>query len=153
MALFEYSPDSLLADIPTMYAFPSLNDVYAAWKEHLEKRGARVKLGTEVLNVKDRRSSPEGVILCYKDSNGTRNQDSIEVESFDELILAVDADSCLKILSSQASWLEKKVLGNVKYFYDISVTHCDCEYMEKACFSNFLSEQNAFRLMILKSVL
>ena len=131
MALFEYSPESLLADIPTMYAFPNLNDVYSTWKEHLEKRGARVRLNSEVLSVKDRRASPEGVILCYKQNDASRNQDAVEIENFDELILAVDADSCLKILGNQASWMEKKVLGNVKYFYDISITHYDYAYMEK----------------------
>ena len=103
MALFEYSPESLLADIPTMYAFPHLNDVYSTWKEHLEKRGARVRLNSEVLSVKDRRASPEGVILCYKQNDASRNQDAVEIENFDELILAVDADSCLKILGNQAS--------------------------------------------------
>ena len=131
MALFEYSPESLLADIPTMYAFPNFNDVYSAWKEHLEKRVARVRLNSEVLSVKDRRASPEGVILCYKQNDASRNQDAVEIENFDELILAVDADSCLKILGNQASWMEKKVLGNVKYFYDISITHYDYAYMEK----------------------
>ena len=35
-------------------------------------------------------------------------------EEFDELIMAADADSTLKILGENASWLERKILGNVK---------------------------------------
>lgn len=51
--------------------------------------------------------------------------------TFDEIILAADADSSLRMLGSEATWMERKVLGNVKYFYDISVTHHDRKYMEK----------------------
>lgn len=35
-------------------------------------------------------------------------------DQFDELIMACDADACVKILGKEASWLERKVLGNVK---------------------------------------
>ncbi|EJC98286.1 FAD/NAD-binding domain-containing protein [Fomitiporia mediterranea MF3/22] len=128
MSLFEYSPDSLLAEIPTMLAFPNLNDVYAAWKKHLEERGARICLGTEVLEVLERKKGR--VILRYKpsdDEDGTKS----DIECFDELIFAADADSCLKMLEEEVTWKEKKILGNVKYFYDISVTHYDREYMTK----------------------
>ncbi|KAL5523247.1 hypothetical protein ACEPAF_1514 [Sanghuangporus sanghuang] len=128
MSLFEYSSDSLLADVPTMLAFPDLHDVYEAWKKYLEERGARVRLCTEVLQVLGRNS--DNVILRFKPAND-QDEENSDVEYFDELIFAADADSCLKMLGDQASWMEKKVLGNVKYFYDISITHCDREYMEK----------------------
>ena len=52
---------------------------------------------------------------------------------FDQLILAIDADSSLKLLDKQASWKEKRVLGNVKYLYDVTITHNDLEYMKKVC--------------------
>lgn len=118
-----------------MLAFPNLNDVYGAWKKHLEERGARIRLGTEVLQVLDRKEG--SVILRFKHpanlgEDTEENEMNTDVEYFDELIFAADADSCLKILGERASWMEKKVLGNVKYFYDISVTHYDREYMEKA---------------------
>ena len=48
---------------------------------------------------------------------------------FDQIILAIDADSCLKLLHGEASFMEKRVLGNVKYLYDVTVTHNDLQYM------------------------
>ncbi|KAI5122113.1 hypothetical protein M0805_002235 [Coniferiporia weirii] len=128
MSLFEYSPDSLLADIPTMLAFPNLNDVYAAWKKHLEERGAQVRLRTEVTHVHERKTGC--VTLRYAAADASEGAQG-KIECFDEVVFAVDADSCLNILRDEATWMERKVLGNVKYFYDISVTHCDREYMAK----------------------
>jgi predicted NAD/FAD-binding protein len=54
-------------------------------------------------------------------------------EWFDEVIFACDADSALKILQRerQETWWEKKVLGNVKYKWDVTITHGDIEYMKK----------------------
>lgn len=73
-------------------------------------------------------SSP--VHIKYKVAHGGLESQHRE-NYFDELILAVDADSCLKILGKQASWMEKKVLGNVKYLYDVTITHNDHDYMRK----------------------
>ena len=107
MSLFQYSPDSLLAEIPTMLAFPNLNDVYDAWRKHLEERGARIRLGTEVLQVLGREEG--SVVLRFKcPSNGdseAEDNSSTDCEYFDELIFATDADSCLKMLGDQASWM------------------------------------------------
>ena len=61
--------------------------------------------------------------------------DTLETEPqtayFDTIILAIDADSCLKLLGKQASFKEKRVLGNVKYLYDVTITHNDLAYMKK----------------------
>ncbi|KAH8108787.1 FAD/NAD-binding domain-containing protein [Phellopilus nigrolimitatus] len=128
MSLFEYSPDSLLADIPPMLAFPNLHDFYAVWQAHIEARGAHVCLGTEVMHVLERKKG--GVVLKSKRTDAAEDEQG-DAERFDEVVFAADADSCLKILGDQATWKEKKILGNVKYFYDISVTHYDREYMAK----------------------
>lgn len=127
MSLFEYSPDSLLADIPTMRAFPSLHDVYDAWRKYLEEKGIRVLLCTEVTSILQRQKG--NVVIKFKDANPESSK--FDTERFDEIIMAVDADSALKILGYHASWKEKKILGNVKYFNDISVTHYDSDYMKK----------------------
>lgn len=50
---------------------------------------------------------------------------------FDQIIMAIDADSCLKLLRSEATFFERRVLGNVKYLYDVTVTHNDLAYMKK----------------------
>jgi predicted NAD/FAD-binding protein len=70
--------------------------------------------------------------IQYKDMS-----DNLEIEPqtayFDQLILAIDADSCLKLLGNEATFLEKRVLGNVKYLYDVTITHNDLAYMKKVC--------------------
>ena len=71
----------------------------------------------------------QNVVLKYRDA---KDEEAPEfTEGFDEIIFAADADACLKVLGKQATWMEKHVLGNVKYFWDISVTHYDKEYMDK----------------------
>lgn len=127
MRLFEFSSDSLLADIPTMLAFPNLHDVYDAWREHISERGAYVRLETEVTRVIERKDGNVRLRSKRLNAEGEGERE----ESFDEVIFAVDADSALKILGNQATWKERKILGNVKYFYDISVTHYDRDYMAK----------------------
>ena len=55
----------------------------------------------------------------------------LRTAEFDSLILATDADSALAILGKEASWLERHVLGGVKYLHDLTVTHMDTDYMRK----------------------
>ena len=55
----------------------------------------------------------------------------IQTAFFDEIILAIDADSALRILGNEATWTERRVLGSVKYLYDVTITHNDLEYMKK----------------------
>ena len=120
-----------------MLAFPNLNDVYAAWKERLETCGAHVRLKTEVTQIVERKKGR--VTLKCRPADGS--DEGCETLVFDELILAADADSSLKILGKEASWLERKVLGNVKYFYDVSITHHDREYMEKVSAASYAMSQ------------
>ncbi|KZS98303.1 FAD/NAD-P-binding domain-containing protein, partial [Sistotremastrum niveocremeum HHB9708] len=128
MRLFEFNDKSLLASIPTMLGFPKLHDVYQTWKTRITEAGnVTFKLGHEVHGVVQRKAANKGgVIVEYKDPNGELHQ-----ESFDEIILACDADSALKLLGKTATWKEKKVLGSVKYLYDVTITHNDLGYMQK----------------------
>jgi predicted NAD/FAD-binding protein len=48
--------------------------------------------------------------------------DEEHTDTFDELIMACDADSCLKILGKGASWKERKILGNVKVASPLSIS-------------------------------
>ncbi|KAG8848998.1 hypothetical protein FRB91_010324 [Serendipita sp. 411] len=134
MKLFDYSPDSFLASIPPMRAFPKLSDVYAEWKTRLEDSGVTFALETQVLSVERNKSGVTILTQNVKNSNtlheGEILGDNLEMH-FDEIILACDADTALKILGKDATFLERKVLGNVKYLYDVSITHSDQEYMEK----------------------
>ncbi|OCH84894.1 FAD/NAD-P-binding domain-containing protein [Obba rivulosa] len=132
MRLFEYDQKSLLASIPTMLAFPKLHDVYQGWQSEIASRGnVTFKLNHEVLRVVSRSSKKQGTVqIEYKISDG-EIETHPQSADFDELILAVDADSALKLLGKEASWMEKKVLGSVKYLHDVTITHYDLEYMQK----------------------
>ena len=142
-----------------MRAFPKLSDLYATWKRVAEETG-NVRIVTQRVVTRVKRSSGKtgSVKVWTRSTQGTnKDQDVIGAgeeeigEEFDELILAVDADAALKILGDDASWMEAKVLGNVKvnpflissvillpikrlqYLWDVTVTHNDFEYMNKVC--------------------
>ncbi|KZT71023.1 FAD/NAD(P)-binding domain-containing protein [Daedalea quercina L-15889] len=146
MRLFEYSDKSLLASIPTMLAFPKLHDVYEAWKMEAASRGnVTFKLGQEVVEILSRHA--KGNIASdpvHVRSKITKDgQEDFQEDLFDELILAIDADSCLKLLGKQSTWMERKVLGNVKYLYDVTITHNDLDYMRKYYETQYDSSHNA----------
>ncbi|KAH9935339.1 FAD/NAD-P-binding domain-containing protein [Fomitopsis serialis] len=86
------------------------------------------RLGHEVVEVMSRHEKGGAAAsgpVHIKLKTSIDGQESFEEEFFDELILAIDADSCLKLLGKQSTWMERKVLGNVKYLYDVTITHND----------------------------
>lgn len=146
MALFEFSPEQFLAEIPEMRAFPQLSSVYRAWQTECESRGnVSFSLKTEVVSVdrsyhwRDEKSGTkkQGVKIKVRETEGVGLDQLVKgpgkerEEVFDEMIVACDADAALKILGKDASWMEKKVLGNVKYLWDVTTTHNDFDYMQK----------------------
>jgi len=52
-------------------------------------------------------------------------------EDFDEVVFACPANVARQILSSTGSWWQKKILSNVEYYHDLTVTHTDADYMKK----------------------
>ncbi|PVG03214.1 FAD/NAD(P)-binding domain-containing protein [Serendipita vermifera] len=134
MKLFEFSPESFLASIPPMKAFPRLSEVYTTWKERLQAKGVEFLLETQAISVIRKKDGVTLSVQDVKNSNTLHENESmgeIRQLQFDEMILACDADTALKILGTGATSMEQRVLGNVKYLYDVSVTHCDRDYMEK----------------------
>ncbi|CDO76022.1 hypothetical protein BN946_scf184665.g14 [Trametes cinnabarina] len=144
MRLFEYDSKSLLASIPTMLAFPKLHDVYQAWRSEIASRGnVEYKLNHEVLRVVSRTAKKDGPVqIEFKVAEGDL-ETAPQIAAFDELILAIDADSALKLLGKEATWMEKRVLGSVKYLYDVTITHNDLEYMQKYYETRYNPEHNA----------
>ncbi|KAF9534035.1 FAD/NAD-P-binding domain-containing protein [Crepidotus variabilis] len=155
MRLFEYSPKTFLATIPKMCAFPCLSDLYSTWKSVIEAQSTpsvtdrsheppapavQITLSREVTHIKRHSNSSNArgsVEVWSRPTKGTGNDQMViepgeeEKEEFDEIIICTDGDAALKILGDDASWLEKKILGNVIYLWDITVTHNDIAYMEK----------------------
>ena len=155
MRLFEYSEESLLASVPTMMAFPELARIYAVWKEEVTKHGnIRIETAREVTDIqrgtKAARQAGGHVLVTSRrvGQDGkplTTGDEEERTESFDELILACDADTSLRLLGKGASWRERKILGSVAYKWDITTTHNDVEYMRKHYELDYTDKFNADR--------
>ncbi len=93
------------------------------------------KIHHQVLRVVSRNAKEDGgpVRVEFQKSLNYTKTNSL-LATFDELILAIDADSALNLLGKEATWKERMVLGNVKYLYDVTITHNDLDYMNKVCF-------------------
>lgn len=144
MRLFEFSSESLLASVPHMKAFPELARVYGEWIKTVEKNGnVHVEANCPVLSIERGTKSAKDkggyVLATIKESN--------RQEVFDDVIFACDADSALKILraGSGPTWKEKRVLGNVLYKWDVTVTHHDWDYMCKHYQMRYDDQYNANR--------
>ncbi|KAM5530388.1 hypothetical protein V8D89_015949 [Ganoderma adspersum] len=144
MKLFEFDEKSLLASIPTMLAFPKLHDVYQAWKEDIESRGnVQFKLHHQVLRVVSRNAKGGGPVQVEFQASLNHTRNAPQLATFDELILAIDANSALDLLGKEATWKERMVLGSVKYLYDVTITHNDVDYMNKYYETQYNVEFNA----------
>ena len=121
--------------------------MYQAWKSEISSRGnVNFKLGHTVTRVVSRNAKESGakvgvVQIEYSAPHGDM-EGAVQTASFDELILAIDANSALKLLGRQASWMEKRVLGSVKYLYDVTITHNDIDYMKKVRLPYFSSSMH-----------
>lgn len=60
-----------------------------------------------------------------------------QTQDFDELVLCCRADEAKKLLDRHATMKEKFVLGGVKFYNDITVTHSDSEYFQSIFESRF----------------
>lgn len=122
MRLWLFDGEGLVSGLPVMYTFPRLGEFYADWRRDLEgeEKGVRVLLGTEVGVL---RRDGDGVVLAMHRQDGQQVE-----EKFDEMVLCTPADESLKILGRHATWKEKWVLGGVKFFDDVTITHGDAEY-------------------------
>lgn len=129
MKLWEYDPDTLLPNLPTMYTFPNLGSFYQDWATDLQSKGVEIRLNTTIKIIE---RSKTGVILKSQPNGGDTAQPESDpvTETFDELVLCCPADESKKLLGAQATWREKYVLGGVKFFNDITITHSDSEYFQ-----------------------
>ncbi|CAF0908811.1 unnamed protein product [Brachionus calyciflorus] len=116
LRLFDYDTSFLLSQTPEMFAFQNLESIYITI---LENSKCQKYFNRSVETI------TRGSRILITDNKGIQ-------EEFDELIFACDAETCLKLLGKNgASFMERKVLGNVKYYNDITVTHEDYDYMQK----------------------
>lgn len=150
MSLWDYDPDTLLPNLPSMYTFPNLGNFYRDWTEDLRSKGVNFKmpceveilqrdkkkvvLRTKIKDLDERSQSNVPKTLSEAQSNGQAE------EEFDELILCTQAEDTLKVLGRHATWREKWVLGGAKYYNDITVTHSDSKYFQSIFENRFRDE-------------
>lgn len=106
-----------------------------AWRSEIASQGnVTFKFNHEVRCIVSRNSKdPKGPIQIEYIIAAESTETAPQTAHFDQLILAIDADSSLKLLRNEATFMEKRVLGNVKYLYDVTITHNDLQYMKKVC--------------------
>ncbi|RDW93616.1 putative flavin-containing amine oxidasedehydrogenase [Aspergillus mulundensis] len=119
MRLWEYDSEGLMTNLPTMCTFPNLGEFYETWKNDLEIKGVRIHLNTEIEIL---HRDHDGVVLSLHTPDGEKK------EAFDTMVLCTPADESLRLLGRNANWKERWVLGGVKFFDDVTVTHTDATY-------------------------
>ena len=150
LALFEYSAKRLIDSEPTNFAFRSLDTFYnQKMRPYLESRGVRILTSHRAEQVLKRNRT--GVTLRISNLAGCAGVefraggDQLKLsgqqcgasaqktweEDFDDIVFACPASVALEILGNQSTFWERQVLGSVEYFHDLSVTHCDEEYMKE----------------------
>jgi predicted NAD/FAD-binding protein len=126
LRLFDYDPERFLSETPKMFAFSPLEEIYALIAQRIYEYSDKHRILTncQVVNV-DRRAKGVQVTWVKKES------DESYTEHFDHVVFACGAEATLKILSTKATFFERWVLGNVRYYDDVTYTHTDRDYMNK----------------------
>ncbi|KAL9112687.1 MAG: hypothetical protein Q9227_002990 [Pyrenula ochraceoflavens] len=136
MKLWDYDPETLLPNLPTMVTFPKLDQFYKDWAADLRSKGVDIRLSTDVTAILER--SKKGVVLSTapfdpdrRDRWGEHTGPEATTERFDELIICTLADDAKNLLGKTATWREKFVLGGASFYDDITITHSDSSYFSK----------------------
>jgi hypothetical protein len=61
MKLWDYDPDTLLPNFPTMMTFPKLDQFYKDWAADLRSKGVDIRLKTDVTEISQRTS--KGIVI------------------------------------------------------------------------------------------
>ncbi|KAI9762299.1 MAG: hypothetical protein M4579_000447 [Chaenotheca gracillima] len=146
MKLWDYDPETLLPNLPTMVTFPHLHVFYEDWAKDLRSKGVDIRLNTDVTSIMGR--GKDGVVLQTRPFNPEKRDETGKrvgehtgatnrTETFDEMVLAVLADDAKKILGKTATWKEKFILGGARFFDDITITHSDSKYFQSVYETKF----------------
>jgi hypothetical protein len=120
LRLFDYDPARLLSQSPEMFAFPPLRDVYGALGTALVSAGVRVCTSRACARVV--RSPGAADAMVASDAAGA-------TQGFDAVVFACDAAAARRMLGGGATFWERRVLEGVRYYDDVTYTHCDAAYM------------------------
>ncbi|KAK0720208.1 hypothetical protein B0H67DRAFT_575332 [Lasiosphaeris hirsuta] len=156
-----YPPDkgSIASNLPPMVVFPNLSQFYDTWRLDLVKKGAKVRLSTELTEVVRRDSKGVTVRMIkrtpasdgHSRSSAWAAEDDISLadanapettEDYDEIVLCCLADTAKRLLGRTASFRERRVLGSAKFSDDITITHSDSTYLRNH-YENFFNHSQA----------
>ncbi|KAG0153958.1 hypothetical protein PDIDSM_1337 [Penicillium digitatum] len=140
MKLWDYDPDTLLPNLPTMYTFPNLSNFYLDWTSDLREKGVEIRLNCHASIIE---RGKKGVVLQLQDHEDGYTKGDPSIEQFDDLVMCCPADEAKRILDHHATWREKYVLGGVKFYNDITITHSDSTYFQKIFETNYDAELSA----------
>ncbi|GIL79652.1 hypothetical protein Vretimale_12249 [Volvox reticuliferus] len=121
LRLFDYCPKRLLNSVPEMFAFPVLEDI---WTTIARKSNFKLCCSRPLdkLRRQPRSNGNSGVVVAT-DASGVS-------EVFDEVVFACDAETVLRTMENP-TWLERRLLRNVRYYTDFCLTHEDHDYMSR----------------------
>jgi predicted NAD/FAD-binding protein len=116
LKLFDYNSQRLLASQADMFAFDKLSNIYQSLVDkciEISHNQTKFYFNQSITNIQS--------TSVYTDSDQL-------IDTFDQIIFACDAETVLKILD-KPSRIQQAVLGNVRYFDDVTYTHTDLDYM------------------------
>ncbi|KAI9632138.1 uncharacterized protein MKK02DRAFT_20857 [Dioszegia hungarica] len=134
---YKIDEKSLSSNLPPMVVFPESSKFYEKWHKDMESKGVTVRLNTELVEIKSRSPTVKVMLRARRPEADLHNanfgdQDiPPQEEEFDEIVLAVLADTSKRVLGKQGGMMEKFVLGNTKWSDDVTVTHTDVDYIRK----------------------
>jgi phytoene dehydrogenase-like protein len=104
MKLWEYDPDTLLPNLPTMYTSPNLSSFYRDWAEDLRAKGVDIHLNCHPRILERGRN---GITLELLDHDQNQTPGPPSTEKFDDLVMCCPADEAKRLLDRHATWREK----------------------------------------------
>ncbi|KAF9892117.1 hypothetical protein FE257_002523 [Aspergillus nanangensis] len=140
MRLWDYDPDTLLPNQPTMVTFPNLGDFYRDWTGDLRSKGAHIRLNTRVeilhrdshgVTLQTHSATTTTTTTTAEPSEPSEPADPPRPEKFDDLVICIPADEAKSLLGGLATWRENYVLGGVRFFDDLTITHSDSTYFNR----------------------
>jgi hypothetical protein len=144
MKLWEYDPQTLLFNMPSMFTFPHMGDFFRDWAADLRRKGVSIRLNTEALEVIQRNG--DGIILRTRllDSDPRIGSGPVEIEvnqeSFDDMVICIFAQDAIRILGKTATRAEKFVLSSKRYYIDATIIHTDARYFQRIYESRYKPE-------------
>ncbi|KAL2364004.1 hypothetical protein RJZ56_003058 [Blastomyces dermatitidis] len=144
MKVWDYDPVSFVPNLPSMFTFPNMRLFYRDWAIGLCSNGVRIRLNTEVTKIirRDRHGVAVETARANSDilsGSSVRRHTSI-IEGFDKLVLCIPGDEASRLLGKGGTWKERLILGSVKMFNRLTITHSDSAYIRELYETRFREE-------------